>query len=333
MIKECIRELIKGNDLDRNSVGGAVKEIMEGKAGAASTGAFLALLSAKGETVDEISAAAMVMRDKAENISAEGELFDTCSTGGTGINHFNISTAAAFVISGCGVKVAKHGNRALSGRCGSADVLENLGVDIQMPPEKVAACIRENGIGFLFAPLFHRAMKNAAGPRKELGIRTVFNILGPLTNPAGVQRQLLGVFNRDLIKVMAGVLSQLGVKRAMVVHGSGGLDEISLSGPSFVAELKEGEISEYEIEPSDLGLPYRDISELRGSGAGGNAARMKKLFKGEKGAVRDAVLASSAAALVVAEKAKNLKEGVSMAAESIDSGGAYRKLEKLVRFS
>ncbi len=333
IVKKCIEILIEKKDLSAEQMRKAMEEIMDGNADSAVIGAFLSLLRCKGETVEEITAAASVMRDKSEKISIEGDLLDTCSTGGTGINHFNISTAASFVAAGCGLKVAKHGNRAVSGRCGSADVLEKLGVCIQLPPHQVKKCIEKAGIGFLFAPIFHRAMKNVAVPRRELGIRTVFNILGPLTNPAGASFQLLGVFDAELAEPLARVLGNLGVKKAMVVHGAGGMDEVSLAGPSLVCELKEGDVRRYEIGPDDFGLKRSGIDEIAGGNAEINALAIKKILKGEKGAFRDIVLANTSAALVTAGRAENFKDGVEIARCSLDSGSALKKLKELISIS
>ncbi len=333
IVKQCIETLIEKKDLTAGQMSGAMGEIMDGNANPAVIGAFLSLLRCKGETVEEITAAASVMRDKSEKIEIQGDLIDTCSTGGTGINHFNVSTAASFVAAGCGLRVAKHGNRAVSGRCGSADVLEKLGVQIQLPPERVKTCIEKIGIGFLFAPIFHSAMKNVAGPRRELGIRTVFNILGPLTNPAGASFQLMGVFNADLTGPLARVLGKLGVKRAMVVHGSGGLDEISLTGPSVVCEFKNGGVKRYEVGPDDFGLEKNSIEEITGGDAETNAAAIKDILSGKKNAFSDVVLANTSAALVVAGRAEKFKEGVEIARRSIDSGRAMKKLEELIYIS
>lgn len=333
MIKESISELLKGNNLAAEAMKGSVEEIMSGQAAASQIGAFLALLSAKKETVEEITQAAGVMRRHASRIELEPPVMDTCSTGGTGMNHLNISTAVAFVIAGTGIKVAKHGNRAASGKCGSADVLEKLGINLSLEPEQVKKCIQDVGVGFLFAPVFHKAMKYAAGPRKELGIRTVFNILGPLTNPASATHQLLGVFDADLTEPMAQVLGNLGVVRAMVVHGDGGLDEITLSGSTKVSELKNGQVKTYRVSSGDFGLESHAIDDIRGSDAEMNAGMMKRLFEGEKMPYRDVVLANAAASFVILGRAGDFKEGVEIAAEAIDSKETLKKLEGLIQFS
>ncbi len=333
MIKESIKELINGKELSSEGMKNSMEEIMSGVATPSQIGAYLALLSIKKETVNEITQAAMVMRNKASSINIDGTVMDTCSTGGTGLNHFNISTTVAFVIAGTGIKVAKHGNRAASGRCGSADVLEKLGVNIELKPEHVKECIDKVGIGFMFAPMFHRAMKYAAGPRREIGIRTIFNILGPLTSPASATHQLLGVYKSELTDVMASVLGNLGVKRAMVVHGSGGLDEISLTGPTKISELKDNQVKSYEVKPSDFGLAGHSIEDIKGGDVEVNAGIMQMVLGSEKGAYRDAVLANAGAAFVILEKAEDLRQGVEIAAESIDSKKALSKLTELIEFS
>ncbi|MFC2061816.1 anthranilate phosphoribosyltransferase [Elusimicrobiota bacterium] len=334
MIIESIKELIEGKDLSVQGMKESMDEIMDGKATPAQIGAFLSLLRVKGETVDEIAQAAKVMREKAFSIEVKGPVMDTCSTGGTGINHFNISTTVAFVIAGAGVKVAKHGNRAISGRCGSADVLEELGVKVDIPPEQVKNCIENAGIGFLFAPVFHKAMKNVMGPRREMAIRTVFNILGPLTNPASATHQLLGVYDPDLTGVMAEVLGKLGVKRAMVVHGDGGLDEISLTGPTKVSEVKEGKVDTFEVSPEDFGLSNCRIEDIKGGDKEYNAKTLKGILEGDlKGAYRDAVLLNASASFVILEKVSDYRQGVEIAEDSIDSKKALNKLKELIECS
>lgn len=333
MIRESIIKLAEGEDLTSKGMRQSMEEIMCGRATQAQVGAFLSLLKIKTETVNEITQAAKVMREKSSRIKISGKIMDTCSTGGTGINHYNISTAVAFIIAASGIKVAKHGNRAASGKCGSADVLEALGVKIDLEPAAVKKCIERINIGFLFAPKFHKAMKFAAPIRKEIGIRTIFNILGPLTNPATATHQILGVFNKDLTEVMSEVLGNLGVKRAMVVHGYGGLDEISLSGPTKVSELKNDFVSTYKITPKDFGLKQSAVKEISGGNKNTNALAVRKIFKGTKMPYRDVVLANAAASFVVLEKAKTLKEGVKIANEIIDSGMAMDKLEELIELS
>ncbi|MFW6134145.1 MAG: anthranilate phosphoribosyltransferase [Elusimicrobiota bacterium] len=330
MIRQAIKQLIKGEDLSSECMKETMEEIMEGRAVPSQVGSFLSLLRIKKESVNEITQAARVMREKAVPLKIDGDILDTCSTGGTGINHFNISTTVAFVVAGMGIKVAKHGNRAVSGRCGSADVLEKLGVDINMNPEQVKKCIEENGIGFLFAPSFHKAMKYAAGPRKELGIRTIFNILGPLTNPACATHQIMGVYDSELTEVLAQVLGNLGVKGAVVVHGDGGLDEITLSGATKISEFKNDFINNYELYPGDFGLKTYEIKHIKGGDEKKNAEILKGILQGEGGAYRDFTIANAAAAFVIADKAEDLRQGVEMAQESIDSGKAYKKLKALV---
>ena len=310
--------------------------IMSGEATPSQIGGFITGLRMKGETVEEIAGAAAVMRKMATPIKpvlGNGELLiDTCGTGGDSSGTFNISTASALVAAGAGAIVAKHGNRSISSRCGSADVLEALGVSIDIGPERVAQCIETVGIGFMFAPSLHGAMKHAIGPRKELGIRTIFNILGPLTNPAGAGAQLLGVYNPNLCAVMAEVLKSLGSVRAMVVHGSG-LDEISISGPTDIAMLEEGVISRRRVFPEDLGVDRANREELIGGDANENAFINRNILSGKTGPKRDVVVVNSAASLVVAGIAGNFKDGIKKAVDSIDSGSAAGKLEDLISFT
>ena len=333
MIREAIEAVVSGRSLSMEEAQATMREIMEGQATPAQLGAFLAGLRAKGETPQEIAGMALVMREKSLKVQADGFLVDTCGTGGDGKGTFNISTAAAFVAAGAGLKVAKHGNRAASSTCGSADVLDTLGVKIDLPPQGVKRCIDEVGIGFMFAQVFHPAMKYAAPVRKELGIRTVFNILGPLTNPAGAQAQVLGVAHRQLGATMAQVLGILGSQRAMVVHGEDGLDELTLSGPSFLWELDKGTIRTHRISPEDVGLGRAPLSALKGGSAQENADTLRRLLQGERGPLRDVVLLNTAAVLVVGNAARRLKDGVYLAAASIESGAALDKLEALVKLS
>jgi anthranilate phosphoribosyltransferase (EC 2.4.2.18) len=332
MIKEAIERLVKGEDLSREQARECVDIIMSGQATQAQIGAFLAALSLKGETVDEITGAALAMRSKARKIDLDIYCVDTCGTGGDKAETFNISTAAAFVAAAAGVPVAKHGNRSVSSRCGSADVLEALGVITDLPSDYVARCIKEIGIGFMFAPIYHTAMKHAAGPRKELGIRTIFNILGPLTNPAGVKAQVLGVYDGALVSPMANVLANLGIDRAMVVHGSDGLDEITVTGETMVNEINGVDIAEYTITPEQFGLQRAPIGALKGGDPQHNAAIIRAVFMGQKGAYRDAVVLNGAAAIYVGKKADTLEQAVSLARKVIDDGMAYAKLEQLVDF-
>jgi len=307
--------------------------IMSGEATPSQIGGFITGLRMKGETVDEISGAAAVMRKKAtpiEPVLKNGDLvIDTCGTGGDSSGTFNISTASALVAAGAGAIVAKHGNRSISSKCGSADVLEALGVVIDINPERIAQCIEKVGIGFLFAPCLHGAMKHAIGPRKELGIRTIFNILGPLTNPAGAEAQLLGVYDPSLCMVMAEVLKSLGSVRAMVVHGSG-LDEISISGPTDLAMLDDGIVSRRKIVPEDLGIERANREDLRGGDAHENASIIRDILSGETGPKRDVVIVNSAASLMVAGIAIDFTDGIEKASDSIDSGRATGKLEELI---
>lgn len=310
-----------------------MQEIMEGKATDAQIGAFLAALRMKGETVEEITGAARIMRQKATAIQAPDKVLDTCGTGGDMAHTFNISTTTALVIAGAGIPVAKHGNRSVSSQSGSADVLEALGIKIDLPPEKVEKCLFETGFGFLFAPLFHPAMKYAIGPRRELGVRTIFNILGPITNPAGAKRQILGVFAGKLTETLARVLGNLGAIDAMVVHGDDGLDEVSISGTTKVSRYKDDQVKNFSIEPEDFGIRRSSIEQIRGDSKEENAAITLSLLQGEKGPKRDIVLMNSALALVVAEKTDDFRTAFSIAADSIDSGRALKKLEEVKRVS
>jgi anthranilate phosphoribosyltransferase len=311
-----------------------MSDIMEGRATPAQIGAFLIALRLKGETVEEVSGFAQAMRDKALRLDYPGNLLDTCGTGGDGMGTINISTLSALVVAGAGVKVAKHGNRSVSSLCGSADLLEGLGVKIDLPPSTAKRCLDECNFSFLFAPLYHPAMRYAAGPRKELGVRTVFNILGPLTNPARVRRQLLGVFSPSLTSFIASVLGKLGVERAMVVSSLDGIDEISISAPTKVSELRDGTIYEYTIEPERLGVRTYLLDELKVKSKEESVEIAQRVLAGEmEGAVMDAVLVNSAAALIVAGMANDFKEGMEIARESIRMGLAMRVLENLRRIS
>jgi anthranilate phosphoribosyltransferase len=306
---------------------------MEGLASAAQLGAFLTALSMKGETGDEIAGLAEVMRAKALNVITEGPALDIVGTGGDGLNTFNISTAAALVAAGAGVRTAKHGNRAATGKCGSADVLEKLGIKIDLTPELVAGCIRQTGIGFMFAPIFHPAMKYAAGTRREMGIRTVFNILGPLTNPAHAEYQVLGVPSLELAEKMTAALIQLGMRHAMVVHGLNGIDEFSVEGASVYYEIKGRQVTRSEITPESLGLKSWPIESIRGGSPEENAELIRRVFEGDKGPHRDAVIINAAAGLLTAEKVSSWKDGAKMAGEVIDSGKARHKLQQIVDYT
>ncbi len=333
MIKEAINILIQGENLSEEKMIGAMKHIMEGQSTDAQIAAFLTALRLKGETIEEITGAAKVMREKVTRINAPEFTVDTCGTGGDLSHTFNISTTTAIVVASCGVPVAKHGNRSVSSKSGSADVLETLGVKIDLEPVKVEKCLESSGFGFMFAPLFHPAMKYAIGPRKEMGIRTVFNILGPLTNPAGAERQVLGVFSDELTEPLAKVLGNLGVKHAFVVHGQDGLDEITNTDRTKVSELKEGTVNTYFISPEDFGLEKANKDDLIGGDAGENAKMTIEILEGKKGPKRDITLMNSAAALITAGKASDLKEGAAMASEAIDSGAAMKKLEEIKEVS
>ena len=330
MIRESINTVVSGQSLTMEEASSVMREIMEGEATPAQLGAFLTALALKGETTQEIAGMARVMREMALRVDGDGKLVDTVGTGGDGKNTFNISTATAFIAAGAGLKVAKHGNRAASGSCGSADVLEALGVQIELSPEAVARCINKVGVGFMFAPAFHPAMRHAGPVRREIGIRTVFNILGPLTNPAGAQTQLLGVAFPELGGIMAEVLGLLGSHHAMIVHGAGGLDEISLSGDTSVWEVRGGQVEEWTLRVEDTGLPKTPIEAIRGGSKEENAATMRRLFQGEQGPVRNMVLLNSAGVLMVGDKTEPIRHGVEMSAGIIDSGAALAKLDQMV---
>ena len=334
MIKEAINRVVQSADLTESEMMEVMNEVMTGKATTAQIASFITALRMKGETVPEITGAARVMREKATRITAPaGGLVDTCGTGGDESMTFNISTASAFVAAGAGVTVAKHGNRSVSSKCGSADVLKALGVNIEAGTELVERCLREAGIGFLFAPMLHGAMKYAAPVRKELGIRSIFNILGPLTNPAGATRQLLGVYDPALTDILAKVLCNLGSEHAFVVRGSDGLDEITLTGETRVTELKDGSIRTYHIKPEDFGFARCSPEDLKGGDPEVNAGIILNVLNGKKGPARDIVLLNSAAAIVAGGKAGRIEEGVALAHGSIDSGEALGRLEKLKRIT
>ena len=333
MIKEAINLTVQGKSLTEAQMIGAMKDIMEGNATDAQIGSFLTAMRMKGETVDEITGAARVMREKVRAIKAPPYTVDTCGTGGDMSHTFNISTTTAIVVAACGVSVAKHGNRSVSSSCGSADVLEALGIRIDLEPGKVEQCLEETGFGFMFAPLFHPAMKFAIGPRKEMGIRTVFNILGPLTNPAGAQRQVLGVFSDRLTEPMAQVLSNLGVTHAFVVHGEDGLDEITNTDRTRVTELNEGKVETYYISPEEFGFKKTGKKDLVGGSAAENAKITTDILEGQKGPKRNIVLMNAAAALIAGNKAEGFHEGVEKAGKAIDSGDALKKLNEVKEVS
>jgi anthranilate synthase/phosphoribosyltransferase len=335
-MKQAIARLVRGQDLNRGEMTTIMRILMDGEATPAQTGAFLAALSIKGETVEEISAATEVMRDKATHIPLPPgfKVVDTCGTGGDGAHTFNISTAAALIASGAGIPIAKHGNRSVGSRCGSADVLRELGVNTAIDAAKMARCVSRAGIGFLFAPTLHSAMRHVIGPRREIGVRSIFNILGPLSNPAFAQAQLLGVFDGKLVPVMAQVLKNVGVERALVVHGSDGLDEITLTGVSSVTELKDGQLHEWTLDPAELGLELCQPEELKGGTVEENAAILLSILEGrEQGPRREAALLNGAGAIYVGGGAESLAEALELARESLDSGKALVKLEALRKLS
>ena len=334
MIQEAIQALIAGADLDREKARAVMDQIMSGGATDAQIGAFLVALRIKGESVDEIVGCAEGMREKATPIeTVRTDLIDTCGTGGDGSGTFNISTTVAFVACGAGLAVAKHGNRSISSQCGSADVLSEMGVNIEASPEQVGECLDEVGIGFLFAVALHGAMRHAIGPRKELATRTVFNVLGPLTNPAGARRQLIGVYDGALTEKLAGVLNELGSERAFVVHGSDGLDEITLTGPTKLSELNNGRVSTREIYPEDFGLERVAAEALAGGDVARNAEILRMVLDGKTGPQRDVVLLNAAAAIAAGGLAEDMATAINMARESIDSGKARQALDRLVEVS
>jgi len=334
-MKEFIQKLSDRQDLTHEEATKAMRTIMEGQASEAQIAAFLIALKFKGEQPDELRGFVEVMREKSLKVKLEDmDAIDMCGTGGDNSGTFNISTVASFVVAGAGVTVAKHGNRSFSSACGSADVLKALGVKIELPPEKVESCINKIGIGFIFAPLFHPAMKYAAKPRSELGVKTCFNILGPITNPAGVRRQLVGTFSLDVANKMAAVFSQLDAEKVYVVCSQDGLDEISLGAPTAICEVNSQQYSRrYDVEPALFGLPAVKKSVILGGSAKTNASIAMNVLQGEKSPHRDVVLANAAFGLLVAGKAQTIEEGVNLAAESIDSGRALKKLNELKELS
>ncbi len=329
-MKSILARVASGATLTEEQAGLAFDIIMSGNATPSQMGGFLMALRVRGETVDEITGAARVMRGKAIAVDAPVGAIDTCGTGGDGASTYNISTAAALVVSACGIPVAKHGNRAISSKSGAADVLSALGVNLDCDLSLVRKALWEAGIAFLMAPRHHLAMRNVGPTRVELGTRTIFNLMGPLSNPATTKRQLLGVFAKQWVEPLAQVLQRLGSETAWVVHGSDGLDEITTTGPSTVAQLKDGAVTVFEIAPEDVGLPRATLEDLRGGDAQTNAAAIHALFDGAPGPYRDIVLLNAAAALLVAGKADTLKDGVALAAAAIDNGGARERLRRLV---
>ena len=345
IITEAVRALVERRDLTRIEAAAAMEAIMSGASTDAQIAAFLTALRMKGETVEELIGFAQVMRQKVVKIRTRPDevaaltgtdrdmLIDTCGTGGDAAGTFNVSTATAFVVAGAGLRVAKHGNRSVSSLCGSADVVETLGVNLDLPPQKVARCLEELGIGFLYAPLLHTAMKHVMAARREMGVRTVFNMLGPLTNPAGANAQVIGVYSPALTEPLARVLAELGTHRAFVVHGADGLDEISNTGESRIAEVREGLVRTVTVRPEDFGVTRASIGDLRGGDREQNAEIIRAILAGEPGPKRDIVLMNASAALVAGGRARDFKEGVELAARSVDAGAARQKLERLVALS
>jgi anthranilate phosphoribosyltransferase len=334
MIQDALARLLDGEDLSRAESRAVMGSIMAGEATPAQIGGFLVALRLKGETPGEIAGAAEAMRAHAVAVRPKrDDLVDTAGTGGDGGKTFNISTAAALVAAAAGAGVAKHGNRSVSSQSGSADVLEALGFELDLPPERIAESIDSLGFGFMFAPVHHPAMKHAGPVRRELAARTVFNVLGPLTNPAGARAQVVGVYSPQLVPVIADVLAQLEARRAFVVHGAGGIDELSPAGPNLVSEVVEGTVTQREIDPLDLGIPRCDPAELRGGDAQANAARIRDVFDGGNGGTRSAILLNAAGAIAAGGGARDLTEGLGLAREALDSGAAAARLDDLVAFS
>ncbi|MCX5642692.1 MAG: anthranilate phosphoribosyltransferase [Candidatus Omnitrophica bacterium] len=348
MMKEIIAKLARAEDLSEQEAAAAMKEIMEGRATEAQMAAFLMGLRLKGETAAEITGCARVMREKVLRIGINKEMIDldrddinfdretivdTCGTGGDGTNTFNVSTATALVVAGGGCLVAKHGNRSVSSQCGSADVVRSLGVNIDITPEKVKACVEQVGIGFFYAPLYHSAMKYALPVRTQMGIRTIFNLLGPLTNPAGANVQVLGVYSANLTEKMANVLLSLGSRSALVVYGEGSFDEVSVVGKTFVSQVKDGHIINYQVQPEDFQMRRAFLADIRGGNAAENAEIILSILKGKEGAPRDMVVLNAGAAFMASGRADDWKKGVAYAAEVIESGRALAKLKSLVEFT
>lgn len=335
LFKEALQSLINRTDLTHEQMLGVMRQVMGGELTPVQIAGLLIGLRMKGETVDEIAAAAEVMRELATKVTIKdnSHLIDTCGTGGDGIQTFNVSTAGAFVAAAAGAKVAKHGGRSVSSTCGSADVLEALGVNVNLTPDRVAKCVDEIGIGFMFAPNHHSAMKHAAPVRRELGVRTMFNLLGPLTNPAGAKCQVMGVFDRDLTDKLARVLQRLGSEHVLVVHGADGMDEISFAGDTYVAELKNGQVKEYVVNPQLFGLPLHEVKSIQVQSAEESRTIILDVLAGRKGAARDIVLLNAGAAIYVAGLAASMQEGMKRASEVIDSGAAKNKLEQLIALS
>jgi anthranilate phosphoribosyltransferase len=334
MIQDYLKKIMNRQNLSEGEMTEAMTHIMSGAVTDAQIGAFMGALATKGETFEELAGAARAMRRKAVRIQCPAPVIvDTCGTGGDGAHTFNISTTAAFVLAGCGATVAKHGNRSVSSRCGSADLLEALGMGLNVEPEVMEEAVQETGIGFLFAPLYHGALRHAARARTEVGVRSIFNMLGPLTNPAGANCQLLGVYAPELTEMFSQALKLLGTRRAFVVHGHDGLDEISVCAPTRVSELKDGLIRTYDLFPEQVFGRQANPENLEGGDPGTNAEITKRILAGEKGPKRDVVVVNAAAALIAAGMAKDLSQGVQKAEKAIDEGSAFAKLEALVRFT
>jgi anthranilate phosphoribosyltransferase len=334
MIQNALSQLLDGKDLSRDDARGVMDTIMSGEATPAQIGGFLVALRLKGETADEIAGCAEAMRAHVLPVKARrDDLVDTAGTGGDGGKTFNISTAAALVAAAAGAGVAKHGNRSVSSKAGSADVLESLGFELELPPDRIADSIDELGFGFMFAPTHHPAMKHAGPVRRELAARTIFNVLGPLTNPAGARAQVVGVYAPALVRTIAEVLAQLGARRAFVVHGAGGIDELSPTGPNLVCEVVDGGVREREIDPLELGVPRCSPEDLRGGSPADNAAAIRAVFRGDNGGRRSAILLNAAGAIAAAGHAADLRDGLELAREAVDSGAAAARLEELIAFS
>ena len=334
MNKEILNKIVTGENLNEKEAYETMNEIMQGITTPAQIASFLTALRVKGETVEEITGCARAMRENAVSLKETYPLaVDTCGTGGDTKGTFNISTVAAFVVAGTGIMVAKHGNRGVSSKSGSADVLEALGININLTPSQVEECLQKIGIAFFFAPVFHPAMKHAIGPRREIGFRTIFNLLGPLTNPAGVKRQILGVYDLDITELIAGVLKRLGAQNAMVVCGEGGIDEISITGFTKITQIKNGEITTYYVRPEDLGLCRYELKDIKGGDAKVNAEITLNILRGKDGPQRLMVIINAAAALIVGGMAKDMRDGIKIAAETIDSGTALKKLESLKEYT
>ena len=330
-MQEAIKAVTEKRDLSAEEMSAAMHLIMTGEATPAQVGGFLIGLRMKGETIDEIAAAAGVMRELASKVEVDKQhLVDTCGTGGDASGSFNISTASAIVVAAAGGKVAKHGNRSISSKSGSADVLETAGVNLEISPEKVADCVNEIGVGFMFAPLHHSAMKHAIGPRREMAVRTIFNVLGPLTNPAGAPNQVLGVFSKDLVEPLAHVLKQLGSEHVLVVHAEDGMDEISIATPTYVAELNNGEVNTYTIRPEDFGMTSADLELIRAADSAHSLEIIKGVFNNETGPAKDIVSLNAGAAIYAAGLTATLAEGIEKAQQVIASGSVAEKLKQLI---